>query len=703
MQNLLYISFLLEGSMKVRQEHALLLKLTKIIATPDLSADFATHIRSDMLIMNQITTEFERAKKEGIDIRQFLHDNNTLLNMAIETKRPLTFTVLVNNGASLDHIDADTGDTSLILAIKAHEGNIAIKIIEQNPALLNKCNNKGFSPIMLAASTNSDMLKYIFETAGVNSNADLNLANNIGNTALMLAAFYGVGQNVQLLLEHGANPLLKDKSGQTALKYNLLSETRHTDPQGNATIREVIKSKVATLTKLYNSLFSATEEGNLEVVKELIGSGLDPRYQADNGMSVFDYAVRGGHIETAKYLHNLGYVDSVKATNSLAIALAAAANKNRDLDFQMIRFLLAECDATPNNNCYNTCCLVELARMGKTDLIELMIHKGVNIDALGAVNGISYDMTSKRDGTALMAAAKAGHFDAVRLLVAYGANCTLKTKENKTAEDLAREAGYREITDYLYDKRMLDTLRDLVEVGDLSGIKKFFKKRNSEKYANYKNAIGESFLSLAAQRNHLDIVKYFLLQHNANVFEEGYRHQTVSMIAQGAVKKYISEYIVLHNKILDQIKIGNLDAVKEIEARNQINWNYADIAGMTPLMVAAWQGHNDIVEYLLQKKVNVNAQNFADPTALMFAKSNTSILCTAKLMDCGADIFVETNAKMIADAIEAQLGCRSLPVEGVEETKGAEETESVEDSVQAGHVAKVKSRRKKGSRKGRHK
>ena len=51
------------------------------------------------------------------------------------------------------------------------------------------------------------------------ANADLNLADNDGKTALMLAAEFGSSEAVSVLIQKGANINQRDNQGNTALTY----------------------------------------------------------------------------------------------------------------------------------------------------------------------------------------------------------------------------------------------------------------------------------------------------------------------------------------------------------------------------------------------------------------------------------------------------------------------------------------------------
>lgn len=58
----------------------------------------------------------------------------------------------------------------------------------------------------------------------IDKGADVNLKNDYGRTALMLAAKYGQADMVELLLENGANVNAKDNNGRAALDYAYQSE-----------------------------------------------------------------------------------------------------------------------------------------------------------------------------------------------------------------------------------------------------------------------------------------------------------------------------------------------------------------------------------------------------------------------------------------------------------------------------------------------
>ena len=66
-----------------------------------------------------------------------------------------------------------------------------------------------------------------------NTDCDVNHQNYAGQTALMMASLFGREEIIKLLLEHGANPDIKDNQGNTSLKL--------AEAQGLSRVVEIIQ------------------------------------------------------------------------------------------------------------------------------------------------------------------------------------------------------------------------------------------------------------------------------------------------------------------------------------------------------------------------------------------------------------------------------------------------------------------------------
>merc|ERR1712141_655120 len=88
--------------------------------------------------------------------------------------------------------------------------------------------------------------------------------------------------------------------------------------------------------------------------------------------------------------------------------------------------------------------------------------------------------------------------------------------------------------------------------------------------------------------------------------------------------------------LLVAAKLGHLQSIQHmIEAGADIN-TISLYNGNTPLIVAAENGQAPIVEYLIQNKADLNAQNNEGKSPLMIAKENGHEAIVKQLMEHGA-------------------------------------------------------------------
>lgn len=85
---------------------------------------------------------------------------------------------------------------------------------EYNPEQASLTSAEKIKNYLLRAAKEGD-LKIV--SAVIDNRFDLNVADNKGYTSLILAAYHGHNNIVELLLRSGANPCQKDKRGNTAL------------------------------------------------------------------------------------------------------------------------------------------------------------------------------------------------------------------------------------------------------------------------------------------------------------------------------------------------------------------------------------------------------------------------------------------------------------------------------------------------------
>lgn len=288
------------------------------------------------------------------------------------------------------------------------------------------------------------------------------------------------------------------------------------------------------------------------------------------------------------------------------------------------------------------------------EILEWMILQGINAHAVG-------------DGlTAFLVATQEGHTEAVKLLMAKGADVNARSSKGATGLFFAVELGYTDIVDILLAAKADKLLplredsswhnRFKVKAGDtplhvaikLGRLEIFQKLYNASADIHALNADNFDALSLAAEQNRVDIVNFLIQKndcrrkeyvnnsHPSNTsalfiaVEKG--HKAIVDIflkadASFALSLQINnEYykkckaeakeIALHVAI----RQGNLDIVKSLlnyDADKQLQILSAE--GLTPLQMAALGGHAEIVQFLIKKNANVNYQNPHGITAFFLA------------------------------------------------------------------------------------
>ena len=145
-----------------------------------------------------------------------------------DPKGQVGLTIALQNGANKAfaallasrtvNVDARNAQDESPLMIAAIKGNVdAVKALIAREADVNKT---GWAPLHYAASAGSPQHAVIISLL-LENHAYIDAASPNGTTPLMMAAHYGSIEAVQLLLEEGADPTLKNQLGLTAADFAL--------------------------------------------------------------------------------------------------------------------------------------------------------------------------------------------------------------------------------------------------------------------------------------------------------------------------------------------------------------------------------------------------------------------------------------------------------------------------------------------------
>jgi len=150
----------------------------------------------------------------------------TALHLACATKSAEIAKILIEKGAPVNAIarreenprrDVTLAGTPLHHTVIAQQPDLALFLLEHGADPNLPDSDDRTTPLMSAVGMQNSPMATLL----LNHGARPELANELGNTALHLAAAVRAPQMVQLLLDHGVSPNARNKNGATALHFSL--------------------------------------------------------------------------------------------------------------------------------------------------------------------------------------------------------------------------------------------------------------------------------------------------------------------------------------------------------------------------------------------------------------------------------------------------------------------------------------------------
>ena len=154
----------------------------------------------------------------GMDPNTPTEKGEPALVFAVRSGAPKTMAYLLKQPSI--QIDATNmaDETALMLAANANDLASANLLIEAGASV----NRPKWTPLHYAASKgHTAMMRLLIE-----NDAYVDAESPNGTTPLMMAAYYASPNAVKLMLEEGADPLLKNQDGQTALDMALVKDKK---------------------------------------------------------------------------------------------------------------------------------------------------------------------------------------------------------------------------------------------------------------------------------------------------------------------------------------------------------------------------------------------------------------------------------------------------------------------------------------------
>lgn len=317
---------------------------------------------------------------------------------------------LIASGSDVNKPEAD-GTSALLWAAYQADQPLVSLLLEAG-ADPNASNDFGLTPLLQASRYGDVALIRTLLEGG----ADTAEATREGETPLMAAARAGSVDSVKLLLEHGADPnTVEALEDQTALMWAtadghldvvdaLLSAGA--DPNLQARVSELTKrsSRTDFPTGGFTALMWAVRNGDLEIAHRLLEGGADINMTNGDGATAMMLAIVNDRFDMAAELIKLG-ADPNDGSLYRAVEMRDATTDWRARDGSRLRA------DHPNEHT-------------ALDLTRLLLEAGAdpNKPFDGQMHSASMCCDTKANGTAFFRAAVAADVEAMKLLIAHGAD-----------------------------------------------------------------------------------------------------------------------------------------------------------------------------------------------------------------------------------------------------------------------------------------
>jgi ankyrin repeat protein len=582
------------------------------------------------------------AKGANVDAQDAL--GKTALAWASNLGHEEVVSLLLDSGADANLRDR-YGSTPLMEAAREGRDNIVVLLVSKREPM--RIDYTNLANVLASGSKGRlppDIRSKVIQ---------LDVRDEKGNTALMMAAAAGRLRAVETLLSKGANPGIRN-SGLRAREMAV--EKR----QG-----EIVKTldNWTGNKELTATIFDAIDRNRPERLRELAAQNPEIiNIQDRSGTTPLMRAVGNDNAEIAVALIGLGaLIDQRDRDGNSALMRAISSNRKG-----MVSLLLNRgADPDMKNNQGKSS--ADLAGAAKNPEIvnRIRSHGENNRKLIEAVKSGALDQTGKMLGegayvesmdghgdNALILASALGSGEIVKLLVDHGANPQAQNKEHETALVAAARECRSQIVKYLIQAGAKIKDDENNEHPAIQFAIQSAQENRGDECVEvrdfFKTKFPDQFSAAAAELGNTDLLKEMLAM---NLSPEAKNTALIGAVRFGqtdAVKMLLEAAADTPAAIVEAATEGDIDLAKllvgkgirpSIEAlfaaagndhaetvlyllENGLSPNGANSEGRTPLMEAAVQGSTDAVGALLENGADASLKDKQGHTALDLAKTN---------------------------------------------------------------------------------
>lgn len=573
--------------------------------------------------------QFRKLIKAGADVKETLPDGTTLLMTAAENGHNDIVQELIKLGVDVNQRKSDTFSAFLIACFLGHDD--VVKTLAEHGADVNAAYEIGSSQgssgnqtalTVAAARGNCPMCALLLKLG-----ADLNVVSDSGYTPLMWSLANGSSEDAaELLLKAGANPD-PDAESRIAISTSTTPLILASTNGMTAIVKALLKRNVA-VDKVdgdgWTALKRASNEGHEEVVSLLLKAGASPNIADHEGWTALINAAGKGHVEICKALLKAGADVNATGTRGRTPLLQAigARSDSKALDalkelkrmlsggdddengddessLDLIKALL-KAGANPNALHDGTSLLSEAIENDDEELAKLLKKHGATEAASQASReAASEDEPESEEGKALLAAAMHADSKGLQDLVLAGVDVNYATAQGQTALGFLLAGLHDESNGRMFRRNAEQCLDYLLShgadpgLGDPSpfvlaamGRRLHLVQAMLATGVDINKTIGEGqtalFMSLLAPDAGQPVDDRCALAILKAGADSSLKHESGAMPIHLAAA---SNYLGALQALLDR-------RPQDVDAKTNI--------GITPLMMAATEGHADAVRLLLK-------------------------------------------------------------------------------------------------------
>ncbi|KAH9498508.1 hypothetical protein Btru_006829 [Bulinus truncatus] len=349
-----------------------------------------------------------------VDIEQ-----NTPLHVAVDHGHYDVVKVLIDKGAD---VNKERKHFMYPLHLAAQSGDVRIaKLLLENNARIDALNDEQATALHRAAALNHVQVVAFLAEKGAKI---INKRDKDNYTPLLLAAFYGNVETVDLLLRKGADYTAVDKYDKTAIF--LAAEKNHLNVLTKLLADPRVKRLVNDSDCYDNDpIHIAAQKGYLEVVQLLLKNGAYIDTKNEEELTPLHCAAKYGRTNIVRELikHDKTIVNHEDENSNTALHVAARYGHHK------VAKVLLGLGADVSSRNYN-----------RWTPLDLAASKGWTKTCLVLLNGGSpIDPTDKHKVTSLHLACTYGHARVAEMLIEWGANVGMKDDEGRNCLDRAIE------------------------------------------------------------------------------------------------------------------------------------------------------------------------------------------------------------------------------------------------------------------------